>query len=731
MKPPCVRTFFSVHATVLTGAALMLYGAAAGPAAAQTQAIPDAASTPATLPAIEVVGRLREDATTYHATESVSAKTDLPLRELPQSVQVITEQTIDDLSATKLDEVLDYVSGVTRNNNFGGLHDGVLIRGLPGGRSNFGAEALLNGFSSSRGYPMPRDLAGVERVEFLKGPSAALYGSGSPGGLLNIVSKRPLWSAAHAVSTTFGSYGLKRGAFDSGGPLGKSLAYRLNAAVEEGGSFRDHINPRRQVLAPALTWNLDADTVLEYVGEIVRHQAPIDRGVVAVNGQLGTVPRNRFFGEPADGSLHLKNSTHQFILSHDWNPQWRSRFGASYRKTGVDGYSSPASSTASGLLPDGTLTRGYEWFDFRGEDLMTQAELQGKFQTASIEHELLLGMEGYRYEKDDLFLLSSSADPYPINIYDPIYGQTPPALLPWRNSLERHHNLAFYAQDVVKLAEDWRIMVGLRHDRHRQNLLNRYTNAVAGQRRTSATSPRVGLSWLATPQWTVYLSGSQSFMPNSGVGFDGSSFKPEKGRAMEGGVKWENAARTLGVTLALFDIRKRDILTADANNPGFSINAGEVRSRGVELDVSGQITQHWRITANASWLDPKVRRDNNLAVGTLITNAARVSSSALLMYENQFANGQRYSVGGGVVHVGRRLGQNRTRNDVNNGVPAFYLPAYTTAKLMASWHLNAAVRLSLDVDNLFDKTYYVSSWSSTWVAPGAPRTITASVQAKF
>jgi len=725
MKPPCNHPSFSIRATTLASAALVLQGAAVGLAAAQTQNIPD---TPATLSAIEVVGRLSTDATTTHATESVSAKTDLPLRELPQSVQVITEQTIDDLGATKLDDVLDYVSGVTRNNNFGGLHDGVLIRGLPGGQSNFGAEALLNGFSSSRGYPMPRDLAGIERVEFLKGPSAALYGSGSPGGLLNIVSKRPLWNAAYALSTTFGSYGLKRGAFDSGGPLGKSLAYRLNVAMEEGGSFRDHINPRRQVLAPALTWNLGADTVLEYVGEIVRHQAPIDRGVVAVNGQLGVVPRNRFFGEPADGSLHLRNSTHQLILSHDWNPQWHSRFGVSYRKTGVDGYSSPASSTASGLAPDGTLQRGYEWFDFRGDDLMAQAELQGKFHTASIEHELLLGLEGYRYEKDDLFLLANHS---PINIYDPIYGQTPPALLPWRNSLDRHHNVAFYAQDVVKLADDWRVMVGLRHDRHRHDRLNRYTGVSTGQTRTFATSPRVGLSWLATPQWTAYLSASQSFMPNSGAGFDGKRFEPEKGRSMEGGVKWENAARTLGMTLALFDIRKRNILTADLDHTGYSINAGEVRSRGVELDISGRIAQHWRISANASWLDPKVRRDNNLAVGALITNAARVSSSALLVYENQLANGQRYSVGGGVVHVGRRLGQNRTRADVNNNVPAFYLPAYTTVKLLASWQLSQAVRLTLDVDNLFDKTYYVSSYSSTWVAPGAPRTITANVQAKF
>src|SRR5260370_29716338 len=145
------------------------------------------------------------------------------LRELPQSVRVITRQAMDDLGATKLDDVLDYVGGVSRQNNFGGLWDNIVIRGLPGDQ-NVGMATLFNGFSSGRGFNAPRDLAGVERIEFLKGTAAALYGSSEPGGTLNVVSKRPLWTASHSVEAYAGSYGLRRGALDTTGPVGENFA---------------------------------------------------------------------------------------------------------------------------------------------------------------------------------------------------------------------------------------------------------------------------------------------------------------------------------------------------------------------------------------------------------------------------------------------------------------------------------------------------------------------------
>ena len=695
----------------------------AGPAAAQSSgAGPEAAQ----LSTVEVVGRTESGA--YHADEAAGAKTDLPLRELPQSVRVVSRQAIDDLGATRLDDVLDYVGGVSRQNNFGGLWDNFAIRGLPG-NENTGMATLLNGFSSNRGFNAPRDLAGVERIEFLKGTAAALYGSSEPGGTLNIVSKRPLWKAAHAVEGYLGSHGLKRGAFDSTGPIGENFAYRFNVAVEDRDSFRDHVSARREVIAPAFTWKLGRDTVLEYSGEFLRHATPLDRGVVAVGNRLGAIPRSRFLGEPADGDMTVENQTHQFILSHEWNSAWRSRLGLSYRKTSLNGFSTEASALGAN---NATLARQRRFRDFDSNDIALQAELQGTMRTGAIEHELLFGLESFRFSMDSIMLRANptAARPYAIDIYNPVYGQLQP--IPGRNTdtLEHQRNTAFYMQDAIKLAPEWRLVAGVRVDSYRQSLENRIAGTTARQD-PSSTSPRIGLSWLPTPQWTFYANAGRSFRPNVGSDVAAQGFEPETGRALELGTKWESADRRMGATAALFDIRKRNVLTSDPVNAGYSTAAGEIRSRGFEFDLAGQLTTNWRLNASLVLNDVEITKDNTLAIGGRLLNVPRVNGSVLAVYENAFANGQRYGIGGGVTHVGKRLGQARTQADAKAATPSFELPSYTTAKLVAYWRINPALRVTLDVDNLFDSTYYASSYSRLWVTPGAARTITVGLQAKF
>ncbi len=683
------------------------------------------AADTAELSTVEVVGRTESGA--YHADEAAGAKTDLPLRELPQSVRIVTRQSIDDLGATRLDDVLDYVGGVSRQNNFGGLWDNISIRGLPG-NENTGMATLFNGFSSNRGFNAPRDLAGVERIEFLKGPAAALYGSSEPGGTLNIVSKRPLWTAANSVEGYVGSYGLKRGAFDSTGPVGDRFAYRLNVAVEDRDSFRDNVKARREVIAPAFTWKLGRDTALEYSGEYLRHATPLDRGVVAVGNRLGEVSRSTFLGEPADGDVTVTNQTHQLILSHEWSPSWRSRVGMSYRETSVDGFSTEATA----LRANGDLTRQRRYRDYASDDIALQAELQGIVKTGPVEHELLFGVESFRFDMDSLMLRANptAAAPYAINIFNPVYGQAQPTPLPNTDTREQQRNTAFYVQDAIKLAPQWRLIAGLRADNYRQSLLNRRTGALAEQD-PSSTSPRIGLSWLPDAQWTVYANVGRSFRPNVGSDVAAQAFTPETGKALELGAKWESADRRMGATAALFDIRKRNVLTADPANAGFSVAAGEIRSRGMEFDLAGQVTTNWRVNASLVFNDVEIVRDNTLETGGRLLDVPKVNGSMLAMYENALASGQRYGIGGGVTHVGRRLGQARTQAEAAAGTPAFDLPAYTTAKLVGYWRINPMLRLTLDVDNVFDRTYYTSSYSRVWVTPGTARSVTVGLQARF
>ena len=684
------------------------------------------AAAPASSPAIvEVVGRSESGA--YDANDAAGAKTALPLRELPQSVRIVTRQAIDDLGATKLDDVLDYVGGVSRQNNFGGLWDNIAIRGLAGDQ-NTGMATLFNGFSSGRGFNAPRDLAGIERIEFLKGTAAALYGSSEPGGTLNVVAKRPLWKPAHALETYAGSHRLRRNALDSTGPIGDTFAYRLNAAAEDRDGQRDHVGAARRVLAPAFTWQLSPDTSLDYTGEFLRHRTALDRGVVAVDNRLGAIPRSRFLGEPADGPVTVRNETHQLILSHDWSPAWRGRLGLSYRETSIDGFSTEPTA----LLADGQLRRQRRFRDYASDDIALQAELRGEFRTGGLRHELLAGFERYRFEMDTVMrrINPTAGSPYAIDIHDPVYGQPRPDPRSSVDTLEQQRNAALYMQDAVALSPHWRLVAGVRHDHYRQTLLNRLTGLVQAQA-PSSTSPRLGVSWLPSARWTVYLNGGRSFRPNVGTDIAGQGFEPEVGRSLELGAKWESADRRQGATAALFDIRKRGVLTADPVNAGYQVAAGAVRSRGAEFDFVGQLTPHWRLNASLVLNDAAITRDHTLEAGGRLLNVPRVNGSLLAVHESTLGQGQRIGIGGGVTHTGRRLGQARTQAEADQGVAAFELPSYTTAKLVGYWRVNAALRFTLDVDNLTDRTFYSSSYSRLWVTPGSGRTVTLGLQTRF
>jgi len=674
---------------------------------------------------VEVVGR--RDSGSYLASDALGSKTDLPLRELPQAVRIMPRQVLDDLAALRIDDALDYAGGVSRQNSFGGLWDNIAIRGLAGDPNN-GMALLLNGFAANRGgINAPRDTAAVERIEFLKGPVAALYGASEPGGTLNIVSKRPLWRPAYALDAVAGSFGLRRVALDATGPLGEALAWRLNAAGEKRDSFRDHVQSRRTLLAPALTFKAGPDTSIEYRGELLRHLGTLDRGIAAVNGDLGAVPRERFLGEPGDGDIRIFNSTQQLMLEHVLSDAWQLRAGLLWKRGLLDGYSTEP---AAALNADQrTLRRQRRLRDYGSDDLGGHLELAG---SPAPGHELLLGAEAYRFDYDlRMFRASpSAAAPYAIDVLAPVYGQPLPVPALFTDTLEKQRNVAMYAQDTLRLGQHWRVVAGLRHDRHEQTLTNRRNGTVARQE-PNATSPRVGASYLATPEWTLFANWGGSFRPNTGSDAGGSAFAAERGKASEAGLKWEQAGGRLGATLALFDIRKRNALTTDPQQPAYSVAAGEIRSRGLDFDLAGQLGRAWRANASLSLIDAEVVRDNTLETGGRLLNVPRVNGSLMLMYEGALANGARFGVGGGVTHTGRRLGEARTQLQANSGAAPFELPAYTVARLVAHWHIARGLRLSLDIDNLFDKTYYTSSYQRTWVAPGSPRAVSLGLQASY
>lgn len=667
--------------------------------------------TESALPSINVVADKAPQS--YHTTNSSGAtRTDTPLREVPQAVRIMTAQQIEDLGALRLADTVDFVSGITRLNDFGGTWDNFGIRGFSSTDMGF----LVNGFPGSRGYNPRRDTATVERFEFLKGPASAIYGSSEPGGTINIVTKKPQFTQKNVAEFSVGSSGLKRATLDTTGPLGKSVAYRLNVMSEEGDTRSNLLSNRRSLIAPAIAWVIDKDTMLNYEGEFLQSSTPLDRGLINVRGVLGTLPRDRVLNEPSDGNMNMTSNTHQLTLDRTLSENWRARFGASYKESTFDGYYTEADSLAA---DNRTLNRRRTWRQLPSRDVSFQAELEGKFNTGSIGHTVLFGTEASRLWMNTEILRSANT---PIDIYNPVYSTALPALITRTSSSDEYQRVkAVFVQDQISLSPQWKLLGGLRWDQYNQTVRNRVPTVSSSSQQQSAVSPRTGITYLPNDWSSYYISAGKSFRGNSGTDINGKAFDPQHSTAYEAGVKLQTPDERLGATFAVYDITKTNVLTS-SDVAGFSVAAGEVKSTGFEADVFGQINTHWRVSGNFSWDDARVTKDKTLAAGTRLTNIPAFSAGLLAMREDALANGSRYGLGGGVNYVGNRSG---------NTADTYTLPAYATVKLLSYWQINKAVRLSVDVHNLFNRNYYAGSWGNLYVIPGTERSVVGRLKMDF
>lgn len=690
------------------------------------------------LPVVRVTARREPasgDAMTWPPTDSAGAatRTDTPALAVPQALSAVSRQTLDTLGATRLDNALDYVPGVSRQNDFGGTWDNVAVRGFAG-HEDTGMSLLRNGMAGNRGYNAPRDTANVERFEFLRGPVAALYGVSEPGGTINVVTQPAPWEPLRTLEWSLGRWNARRAALTLGGPLDAGvesvdgppaparIAYRLTAVAEDRDSFREHVRTRRDMLAPALTWRLGDATTLRYDGEWLRQRAPLDRGVVALGGQVGTVPITAFYGEPGDGDLAMVNQTHQWLLEHALAPGWRLHAGLMARRgtmRGTTTYGHGYGDALADLEARGWLWRQRRWRDFASSDRSGQVDLQGQWAAGGLQHTLLAGAEVFRFRLSQVMQQApaSAWESDGIDVRDPVHGALRPATQDFLSTDERQRGVGLYVQDQIQLAPQWQALLGLRHDSFHQAVDDRLAGGTRRQAQ-GAFSPRAGLTWLPALGWAVYGSVGASFRPNVGVDVQGSAFAPEKGLAREVGVKWQPPEGRLSASLALYDIAKRNVLVTDPQNPDHSVAAGRVRSRGVEFELTGRPVPGWDVVAGAAWLQRALPQFPRASGSVLLVREWTLDGSA---GSAGSAGGHTVGIGGGLTHVGERTG--------DAGSPR--LPAYTATRLLAHWQAGPSLRLSLQVDNAFDRRYYASAYNSVWVVPGAPRNITFTAKHTF
>lgn len=649
----------------------------------------------------------------YHATRSASAtRTDTAIHETPQSISVVSKDVVEDLGATRLQDALDYAGGVGRANNFGGQGlTTFTVRGFTTG------EFYRNGFPINRGYPNMPDANTIERLEVLRGPATMLYGRGDPGGTFNVVSKQPLAERTVTLGSQLNDQGMKRGTLDASGPLDEEgrLAYRLNVVGEGGDTFRDHVETERYGVTPVITWQATDDTKVTFEGDFMRNNHPLDRGLTRFPNQRGTPSRDTFWGDKDAGKLHNDNNMAQLRFEHALSDNWTLGGGFQWLDGSLKGNAIEANGPGS-LGADGrTLQRNFNYRKLEWTDKDYQLNLTGHFSTGGFDHTLLTGIEYEDYDYKSIIQRSSAtAGTYPIDIFDPVYGQTRPALT--RTPTHDKENLKTYAafvQDQVALTERLKVLAGARFERFEHD----YQNYVgkSWQAADNAVTPRVGVIYDLTDTVAVYADAARSFKPNTGASREGGGFAPEKGKSYEMGIKWEALDRQLSVDAAIYQIEKKNVLTTDPVDNTFSVAAGQVRSRGFDLNVAGNLTPEWRVIGGYAYVDAEVTRDNTLRSGTRLMNIPRNSFSLLNVYEFQDGALKGLGLGAGGKYVDQRAGQ--TANT------AFSMDAYTVVDLLGYYKVNEHVRLNLDVKNLFNREYEEGAFGNIYAYPGAPRTV--------
>jgi iron complex outermembrane receptor protein len=657
--------------------------------------------------------------------------------ETPQAEQSIDAETLRASGAVDLTQALDLSASVARQNNFGGLWNAFALRGFVGDE-NLPSNYLVNGFNAGRGFGGPRDLSGIESIDVLKGPRAALYGRGEPGGTINLVTKRPTFRTAGELRVSAGSFDTYRADADWTAPLSDAVAVRLVGFAEDAGSFRDTVETRKYGASPSIAWRFNPQTRLVYELELSHQEIPFDRGVVAVDGQLGRIPQSRFLGEPGDGPIKADVQGHQLEFQHDFSRNWSALAGFTTRKTSLEGFSTEAELAANRqqLLVDGrTLTRQRRFRDYDASYQVIRAEINGRFELAGLQHRLIFGVDADRFENDQVFLraraptLASNptrAQQQAIDIFNPVYGSYPlPTPTPLTNRVETQKSVGMFAQDQINLGERVQLRLGARFDDYEQTLRDRAANRTSTQNETRA-SPQIGLVYKAGEALAFYATYGENFRPLSGADARGNGFEPNQSTSFEVGTKF--ALGGIDGTVAVFQAKQSNILVVD-DPSAFTLAAiGKAKSQGVEIDLQGEVIAGLSVWLSYAYVDAKTSNafnDANFGVavpaGSRLLNIPEHSVSLQLVQSIPVA-GRGLQFGGGMVYVGERSGEFTTN---------FKLPAYTVVRAFAAYEVTKATTLRVDIDNLFDETYYTNSFSALWVQPGSPRSARVSASYRF
>lgn len=701
--------------TAVAQAALwLLCGGALAQTAEAPPGDPPAAASP-TLRQVDVVDSTAGAAATPARRAQSSSRLGLSVLETPRAVSVIDGALLEQQMATTERDVLRNAAGVSSRSEYAGSYSQFAIRGL---WANNTYNYLRDGAKFTHLIDPP--LFNIERVEVIKGPAALEFGQVAPGGLVNYVSKRPQADPLRSVKIGAGSHGWRSAEFDLTGPLNAdgTLRYRLDGGASRGGSFVDGNTPRKQGLAGSLEWQITPDTrwraQAEYQGlegiSTVGLAVPDPRNPRSADA----IPAGTFYGEPwlkTDGHLRFYATE----LQHRFADGLEGRVHLSRNET----FRNVNLVSPIGPVSNGKVARGY-WLapgqNYTSDSAL--AELRAQLQTGAVRHTLLAGLDWRAIE--GIYGARATGNLGAVDLYRPITGLVPPMVSGGKAAVASDaRNTGLFVQDRLALG-DFSLLLGLRHDRFK----DAYTKPVTD---VGKTQPSAALSWQPALGSMLYVSHARSFQANSGTLLWGDrAAPPSEGKQLEVGWKQEWLGQRLLTTVSAFDLELTNAPANDPQHPGFSVLTGRQRIKGLEFEVQGRITPGWSITAQATFLDPKVLADTTAGanVGHRVERATKRTASLWTQYRLPQAPG--LWIGGGLVHQGDKF----TAND-----NLWRLPGYTVVDFAMGYQFAGGVRLQANLKNATNRRYYVDASTTAAgfaaVTPGEPRSLYVTLDYAF
>lgn len=664
----------------------------------------------------------------YGARESTGAgKMPLDLMKTPQAVVVIPSQVIEDFQPMFLDDILRSVSGINQTNTFGNTADGITVRGFqPSGYFRNGVRTLAS-----------RSLTpSTERIEVLKGPSSLLYGNVEPGGMINVISKRPLFGEAFTeVEYQTSDRGGNRWQIDTGATLGAALggelAYRLIVDRDGSDYWRNFGSYNNSFISPMLSWRGERLRV-NATYEFIDNDGPFDRGTVVVGDGIADIPQTRRMGERFE-RLTEKINLGELDIEYDVGSATTLRLRAAHQDSGGDDLQARPRRVTTDSEGNAVLVRRVDGsFGRYAENRYLSASLLQRLETGPLSHQILLGADHERSRDGRAGFLQGpdEAVDEALDIFDPVYGELDVregvvAIASGRYAGDGD-TTGIYLQDVIAIGPQWTALLGGRYETY--DSYSKTENVAAPTVSDDSTFlPRAGLVFQFRPWVSLYLSYAESFSPNvftpdTFVPGSPTAFDPEQGVSREAGVKFQ--WQDLNLTAAVFEIHKRNVLQVENLVPRLVDSA---EAQGFEFDLAGELTPALSLLAAYAY------QDSDDGEGRPITNVARHTLGLTTTY--RWLQG---SLSGGSAGVSAQYVDDRdggANPGASPGGPEFFkMPQYTVVDLFAAYEWPTALaplHLQLNLKNALDENYFPSSGGSLRINPGQSRTLYATIGARF